>query len=699
MAGLPITGAAENLSTKQTNIYGVPGRLIDMPTAEVAPEGQLSTTVSAYGSGSNLTTRTTLSFQVTPRLTAAFRYSGIDGLRPTPGRPAFDKLYDRSFDLSFRFLDEGRYHPAMSIGLRDFAGTGLYSGEYIVATKSIGQRLKLTGGIGWGRLGSHASFGSTGTRPTGILGEGGIPSYDKWFRGDVAAFGGFSYEVTDRLTFSAEYSSDAYDREVRDGALDRESSWNFALDYKISEAFRLSAYSLYGDEVGASVTVTINPRKPAVPGGMEPAPLPVAVRDPDAARDLGWSADPVRRKGVQTSIAQLLQKEGIALHGIDLSPSTANVQIRNLRYGMRPQAIGRTARALTRVLPASVETITVTLIVEGMPTTATTFARSDLERLENAPASEILKAATIRDGITQEAGIRPVEGAYPRFQYSVGPYLRFSVFDPENPVRANAGLQAKAQYRIAPGWVLSGSVSQKLAGDLDSVSLPGASGLPRVRSNVAFYSQADDPTIDYLTVANYARPARNIYSRVTAGYLERMYAGISGEVLWKPVNSRLALGAEVNYVAPRDFDQLFGIRTRNTSGGRIPEWNGHVSAYLDIGHGFHGQIDAGRYLAGDWGATLSIDREFANGWRVGAFATKTNVSSATFGEGSFDKGIRITIPFAWGIGTPSKSETTTVLRSLSRDGGARLEVDGRLYDTIRDTHNPQLARTWGKFWR
>ncbi len=76
-----------------------------------------------------------------------------------------------------------------------------------------------------------------------------------------------------------------------------------------------------------------------------------------------------------------------------------------------------------------------------------------------------------------------------------------------------------------------------------------------------------------------------------------MFAGISGELLWKPVDSRLALGAEVNYVYQRDFDQLFGLQGYSVV-------TGHVSAYYDLGNGFEAQLDVGRYLAGDIGGLL-----------------------------------------------------------------------------------------------
>ena len=44
-------------------------------------------------------------------------------------------------------FDENIYLPAISIGLRDFIGTGWYSSEYLVATKTLGN-LEVTAGIG-----------------------------------------------------------------------------------------------------------------------------------------------------------------------------------------------------------------------------------------------------------------------------------------------------------------------------------------------------------------------------------------------------------------------------------------------------------------------------------------------------------------------------------------------------------------------
>ena len=185
--------------------------------------------------------------------------------------------------------------------------------------------------------------------------------------------------------------------------------------------------------------------------------------------------------------------------------------------------------------------------------------------------------------------------------------------------------------------------------------------------------------------------AAGIYGRVTAGYLERMFGGLSTEVLYRPENRRWALGAEVNYVKQRDSNGGLGFGEYNYG-----VLTGHVSGYYDFGNGFHVQVDVGRYLAGDVGATLAISREFENGWRIGAFATKTNVSAARFGEGSFDKGITLQIPFSWFTGQPSRAVRPVLIRPISRDGGARLDVTDRLYEVLRSYDETRLDAQWGR---
>jgi hypothetical protein len=171
-----------------------------------------------------------------------------------------------------------------------------------------------------------------------------------------------------------------------------------------------------------------------------------------------------------------------------------------------------------------------------------------------------------------------------------------------------------------------------------------------------------------------------------------MYGGVSTELLFKPVDSAWGFGAEVNYVQQRDFDQQFSFRDYDVV-------TGHGSLYYDFDSGFYAQLDLGRYLAGDWGATMTLDRTFENGWRVGASATVTDVSFDSGVSEGVDYGIRVTIPVDFVLGQPSQKGLSTTLGASTRDDGQRLDVDGRLYDTVRSGHLSDLEDGWGRFWR
>lgn len=686
------------------NMNGVTG-LIDMPSGEAQPDGQLSVTSSHFGPIS----RTTLSFQIAPRLSGSFRYMGVRNWNKLSycqpdcftGIGWTSTRYDRSFDLRFKALDETRYLPAVTIGLQDFVGTGKLSGEYVVATKTFGSNLKVTAGLGWGRLGSHGGIGSPfGTRAPVEFGEGGDFSGKDWFRGPVAPFGGVEWKLHDDWTLKAEYSSDAYSEEAADrGTFTRKNAFNFGVEYQPSDLYRVGAYYMYGSELGIAGQFFINPKKRPTGGIVDRAPNPVKPRpnqrtDPDAYSG-EWITQADAAPILRGNVAKRLEKDGIVVESIGyFTASTVQVRIFNTRYNNNAQAIGRTARALSQTMPASVERFEIVPVVNGIPASKVTVLRSDLERLEFSPEATAQMAQRVDvsgDAGPNERFAKDPE-IYPKLSWSLAPYLATSFFDPLSPVRADARLRFSARYEIVPGLVLDGAVSQRLFGNLAQTKRVSDSVLQHVRSDSIEYAREGETALENLTASLYSRPGANLYSRVTVGYLETMFGGVSGELLWKRADSPLALGVEVNYVKQREYAQGFGFQDYSVL-------TGHVSAYYQFRNGYNAQLDVGRYLAGDVGATLSLEREFANGIVVGVFGTKTDVSAEDFGEGSFDKGIKVTIPVSWGLGTPSRSKMSTTIRPIVRDGGARLYVKERLYEGVKGYHSDTLDAQFGGFWK
>lgn len=686
-AAAPVTAIAETEVSTSYNSYGYPG-LIDMPVATSRPDGELAFS-SSYFAGQ---TRNTLTFQITPRLSGSFRYSIIDN---NMGRGT---LYDRSFSLHYRFIDESHLRPSVAVGLNDFLGTGVYSSEYVVATKTVGNRLRFSLGMGWGRLAGTGNFKNPlsvlsdkfETRPNRNVGVGGTVQSAQFFRGDAALFGGIEWQATDRLKLTAEYSSDAYPNEAPFN-FSRDSQLNFGASYMIRPGIDLSLRYLYGSEIGFQITAALNPKHPTNKSGLEPAPPPVLPRTALSAAQLSWPSMKEGQSARRASLTSALAKQGIRLHGFRIEGSVAHVEIENTAYLLEAQAVGRTARVLSRRMPANVDTFVIAVVTSGIRVSELRIRRADMETLEHDLEASWKSFA--RTTISSPVGMsQPIPERYPRFSWNLKPYLEPSLFDPDNPFRADFGAQLDASFEPSPGWEITGSVRKKIIGNLDDATRVSNSVLPHVRSDANIYAREGDPALTNLTAAYYFKPGQDVFGRVTVGYLEPMYGGISTELLWKPSTSPFAFGIETNYVKQRDFDQLFGFRSYEIA-------TGHVSAYWDMGNGFHTQLDAGRYLAGDWGATLSVDREFKNGWKIGAFATLTDVPFSTFGEGSFDKGLRITIPISWLTGEPNKTGYSTTIRPVTRDGGARVDVGGRLYEKVRPLQKPALQDGWGKFWR
>ena len=146
-------------------------------------------------------------------------------------------------------------------------------------------------------------------------------------------------------------------------------------------------------------------------------------------------------------------------------------------------------------------------------------------------------------------------------------------------------------------------------------------------------------------------------------------------------------------MAQRDFDSPFGFGYYD-----YDVVTGHATVYWDTGwKGIETAFSAGRYLAGDWGGTLAVSRRFANGWAVGAYATKTDVTADEFGEGSFDKGLTLTIPLRWS--TPFETRQTRQRRPDARSAATAARcsnIQNRLYPIVRDLDRDRLERTGGR---
>ena len=680
MAAGGVAAQAQDAPRVSVGNFGLPG-LIDLPTARALPDGELVITQQLHRS----LARSGMSFQLLPNLGLAFRYSG----HGVGGGEANGRLnHDRSFDAHVTLWEEGAYHPGVAIGLRDFIGTGWYSSEYVVATKSIGA-FEVTGGLGFGRLAGRDSFSNPlgaisnrfKSRDANDFGRGGTLGTINWFQGDASAFGGVTYSLGDRVTLAAEYSPDLMRREAR--WLDDVNPWNVGATYRVNDTLSLSAQYLHGSTLAVTANIAINPKRPPHDAGRETAPVPVRAR--------GVGAAPVTRTD-EATIRKVLAVEGFEVINFTEGGDYVRLDLKNTKYRSVAQALGRAAVTLQRFTSDATTRAVVVFHEKGLQAASYTVDLNRVTPEQLGVASATPPAITAEDA--EQLNAPRVSGK--KFNWGLGPYITQRLFNPDLPLSAELGLELSANYRITPKLSLDGALRKSMLTNLTENKRAGhgaSRGIPRTQSDWGFYDIEGQPGhIHRLSLNYHDALAPGMFARAHAGLLEPFWAGLGGELLYMPVNAPFALGFDVHRVRKRDYEMRLDLQNYETT-------TGHVSAYFDAGGMFDLEINAGRYLAGDWGATTRLSRQFANGWEVGAYATLTDVPFEDFGEGSFDKGIYVKIPMDWLTGDPDRSRRYFEIRPITKDGGARLGTARQLYRTVKGTRDTQLRRELGRMWK
>lgn len=676
-------------ATAQTyNQYGETG-LIDMPTAETLPDGQLGLGYAWFGD----TQRGNVSFQLLPRVSGTARIATYRDSLTGPDRS------DVGFDLKFQLLEEDGMLPGLALGLRDIFGDGPYGAEYLVATKTVAPGLTLSGGIGFGRLGSAGGFDNPfglNTRPAVTSPDGQLQD-QTWFHGDAAFFGGLSWDTpVEGVTLKAEISSDDYEIEQA-GGFDRNSPVNVGVVWTPNDYTQASLNYLYGSTVGVQLNFTGNPMKPLAPQDLGTGPAPLRARAADAPRSTGWADNPENQDKLIAGMAEVLKADGIVLEQALITGTMAEVHVGNTRIPREPKAIGRVARVLALAMPPSVEIFRITLVQNGLAPVTAEIRRSDLEAQVSTPDAGLESWQTTRLIDARARIDDPAAWTRPpgdeQFSWSFTPSIPLELLDRDTGLRPDVLLSARANFQFNRNFGISGELSRFLIGTDQKSGGTQTGPLPRVRSDTDAYYSGQDIKLERLTADLVFQPAPALYGRLSAGALERMFTGVSGEVLLAPVQSTVAVGAELNYVQQREIDAPFALTDYDVV-------TGHASVYWDTGYkGLEAQLDVGRYLAGDWGATVSLSRRFENGWDLRGYVTRTDVDFADFGEGSYAKGFEVSMPLRWSLPYETKSRATARFVTIEGDGGARLDIEDRLYERIRNLDERSLEDSWSAFWQ
>ena len=638
--------------------------LLQTPTARMQKSGNAGVSMGvAYPQ-----THVNLFFQPLSWAEMGVRYTDVSnrsyGIESFSGNQSYK---DKSIDLKLKLLNESDRMPELAVGWRDIGGTGLFSSEYLVGNKRLGQ-VDYSLGLAWGNLGGRADirnplsniFGRRFDSRAYSGGDyGGQFSTGTWFHGPVALFGGLSYQSPLNTEFKLEWDSNNYRNEPQNNNFNAKTPLNVGVSYHWKRGIDLNAGLVRGDTVMFGFSMFTDLSGMYMPKPFDP---PVSVfAKPQSETKLNWNniAGEIETH-TQWNVRQILQDE---------ESKKISLHINNAKTIYPQNRLYKAVAVLNRDAPADVQTFDFQFITNGDLLATQTVDRADWVKSQTEPArtQDGFKLPTVNYEIQSAASEKPLsERKSALLKLEPGLDFSYVLQGPDAFViyRFDAALNASAE--LPWGIEMNGKTRLAMFGNYGDFRNTGSSDLPRVRTYMREYFVASNVTLANLSLKKSSRLSRDVFASVYGGFMEEMFAGAGSEVLYRQPGSPWALGLDVNHVQQRDFAQDFHLRDYQVN-------TGHLTSYWQTPfENIHSSLSLGQYLAGDRGATLTLSKVFHNGASMGVFATKTNVSAANFGEGSFDKGIFLTVPFDAFMPKSSLLRAAFNWRPLTRDGGAKL---------------------------
>ena len=616
------------------NNYGIVG-LIHTPTARSYDEGVHGITL--YDGTPNQTV--TLSANPFDWMEASFFYTNVED-RPycydftTPF--CNQDFKDKGFNVKVRLKEEGKL-PAIAIGLSDFAGTGIYSSEYIVGSYGI-NKTDFHFGLGFGLLnGSDLSFKNPlsiisdkfNDRPTDTEGLGGSFQPSRYFSGETASpFFGVSHALNNKFLLRAEYDSS-----VRPGLVPfrtPKDDFSFGIDYLITDNFSIGVSYERGDYASFKFVYKNNPVK--------------TFQQNEYAR-----GELRRGDNKYTQLINNLEENGIGVKKLTENANSIGLQL--------TQVIHPNLKVVEDIINRSARDAGIKKEIKKDIEIANLLAVSEIDEVYRSTAQTIYERRPGRKVSTNtRLQFRPFIAS--REEFFKGSFMVEN--DTEFVLRENLFFNTNLKY--------------SLADNLDDLFIPPVNTFPaQVRSDVKQYlnkMKDGGVLIGRAQLDYHLTPVENHHIMMSAGIFEDMFSGAGMEYLYFKPNTNYSFGIDVFTVRKRDYSWRFGhLDYENTLATANFYYRNYGTLPFDM------RVSAGEYLAGDVGYTIDLSRSFYNGVQFGVFATFTDVTTQQFGEGSFDKGVYFNIPIYGNL-------INYMWRPLTKDPGAKLNRRNTLHDLL-----------------
>ncbi|MDP5129528.1 MAG: YjbH domain-containing protein, partial [Paraglaciecola sp.] len=484
--------------------------------------------------------------------------------------------------------------------------------------------------------------------------------FGKFFKGDASLFGGIEYATpVEGLIIKVEYEGKNYISD-RAGSLVQDSNVNIGAVYQWND-FDFSINYQRGNTIGLGISYKLNMHS-SVQAKIDSPQRSLFYVEP------ATSIEELNRKRLYNDLSN---RAGFVLKATNQSENQMTFYGSQLTYRDKDESIQRIGRIIASELP---ENITEYRIVENsgsVPILETVIdadafkASARLESLQNDIASSYSRRDPSAETLSNYHPNR-TSGLF----YGVESFWVQTFGNPEDFYLYQGGLFATTGYAFNRNISMQTSIKATLLENFDKFNFKVDSletPLPRVRTYAREYVTRSKVTMESAYVSWFDRVAENTYAQAYVGYLEGMFGGVGAEILYRPVDSNLAFGVDLNYVQQRSFENDWDFMDYKVL-------TGHASVYWQPSFLPDTQIilSAGQFLAKDKGINIDFAKRFDSGMIVGAYAAFTNVTAEEYGEGSFTKGFYISIPFDLFVIEPAKGRGKFPWVPIARDGGQKL---------------------------
>lgn len=681
LGSAPVWAAAPNHSA---SLYGSLG-LNTVPSARMDSPGTVRTTITTI----DPYLHAGIHAQIAAPLTLSLRQSAeISNINADP-----DRLYP-GVDLKIRLATENAWRPEIALGLLSAFGHKRMSSEYLAASKRY-ENFDFTAGIGWGRLGSAGHF----KNPLAILsshfdhsrdldGENPAAPHD-WFTGpDIGLFGGIEYFTPlDGLSIKADWNADRFKAERAAFAYDTPAPWSIGASYSPRPWLNLHTALIGGDKLMGGISLQTPVQKWIGRSYKTEEAPPLYAHRTDIA--------------LPGEALTGAQSEGLHLYDLRHNDHTSWVKMDMIpAYKPLPLQAGRAARHIANHAGTTTEAILITPTLYGLQGPSLHLIRSDLERAmahgQGSPA-EIWQSATLNapppDDLTPGYTklYQTADRAGPRWHFRFVLDNEISLSEEDSGLLYRTSLIAEEQLHATPHSVSGLSFRLNLKDNLDQISSLRPTYILPIRSNVQDFAKKT-VSLDRLYQSWLYTLKPDLHVAGSLGYLEEMYAGAHGEILYRPFGKTFALGATTALVGKRST-----ISTLNMGMTGDYSLTGHVNGWYEFPENdltLHGKI--GRYLNGDVGGTLSLSKDLDNGAQIEAFATATDQADYDlFGDTThIYSGLKLSLPLGQFKYMPERSAARFTFAPQGRDTGQVLDAPLKLYDLTTPLSYRHIARHW-----